>query len=174
MLVVGFICWVMFMFGFAGGGMTPALSLLVFSLLIAVVLCVRYIGRRRYFNAFVFSWLPMMVVFVMGVIEQWHYPASRTPFKDENAFATYVSNLHLEALTPDSAKVRLVEEGFSCQTISANASFVLCERNAKSTACNEKQSVRINITDTAKFSIHPRLWFMCGNKSAGQPPDLSP
>jgi hypothetical protein len=172
MLLVGFICWVMFMFGFAGGGITPALSLLLFSLLVAVVLCVRCIGRRRYFNAFAISWLPMMAVFVMSAIEEWHYPASRTPFKDEKAFATYVSNLNLEGLTPDSARARLVEEGFSCPSYTT---FVLCERKASSTACHETQSVKIKISDAGGISVQPSLWYMCGNKEAvGQRPDLAP
>lgn len=72
LLIVGLICLMVLIFALAGGtsqSATIALFALLLSIIATVSLFVRFLRKRRYFNATVISWFPMVIFFVISLMD---------------------------------------------------------------------------------------------------------
>jgi hypothetical protein len=73
LLLVGFLCLLMLGFGLAAGfgsGDTIGLILWASSIVLTLYLFVGFLRKRRYFNAMILSWVPMVTFFVIVTVKE--------------------------------------------------------------------------------------------------------
>jgi hypothetical protein len=86
--------------------------------------------------------------------------ASENSFKNEQEFASYVSQIGLSNLSMSSAVSKVTAEGFSCYP---QKDTTYCIREIKELVCIQKQNISLLSSENTRnpLKVSTKLWLVC-------------